>query len=450
MRLVVWLLLAVGRQDDAVDAKIGDAPAHLPVGCRLMLHCAPTMDRTIGSYLLGDREVFLLENGAEEPGVLKWIGWKMPERASVVLAGAEERRRLLVGGIEEKRLGEVWDAALLDGGRLLAVVVRADGGMVLKAGERTIGPFPRIDLLRADADRLAYVAQTGDRARLVVGDRAFDAVGRPRQIFVSPDGASVAWIEELSDRRQQAVVDGRRGAAGRSIHHGIHFSPNGRHVAYVTREEKGFRGWADGAEVRSERSVVAARVLDDGTVVAVETWSEPGRSGPEARGRLVVRGAPQERILPRPVYDFVLHGASLFGVARSEERSVIVRIGPSGDVAYEETPGRIGTLLPEPGGKRRAFTVATKAGLFVQIDEARIGPFERADLFHLRFTGRFGYVAQKKSGVVFGIERQSTQLALTEYVSPIAVTRTEMTAIVAGFLAQNRKKEIWRRVVALE
>jgi hypothetical protein len=453
-----WLLLLLV-QDDAVEARIGEVDAHRPAGTEVYVHAAPTLDRAVSSYRLQGSLAFRLENGVEEPRALRFLGWKMPERRSVLLAGDSARRKLLVGGAEEPAPGEVVDAFLVRGGAALALALRRPEGVFVRFDAAEAGPYEEAEFVAEVGGAPAYVARRGGRLRFHLPGREFDVEGRPLQVAASPDGSRVAWIEGLEGRRQRVVLDGRPGVACDLVHTGLHPSPNGRHVAWVTRQGKTYRGWIDGVEIPSDRMVVSARVFDDGTPVACEMWSEalaqppkdPSLPGSVYRGRLVVGGRPEERILPRPVYNLDPAGPRLFGAARTETQSVLAWISPGEPVRYEEIKGPVGRAIAAPAGERRMFVQPGAAGTFVWADDRRLGPYDRvADLFWLEHTGRFGFLATRANKTILVVGGNPTPLALSETYPPVRISKTEMTAAVVGIFPTRGKKEIWTRVIPLE
>lgn len=444
---------------EQVNEKLGEVQSHRPGGTRSFVHYSPGLDKAITSYFFKNRESFLLENGHEETRPLKWLGWKMPEGKSVLLAAvgeSGERRKLLIGGAEDKSYGEVQDAILLDDGKTLGVVVRAGKKMTLKLGGKDVGPYEKIEILTSVGGRPAYLVNDGATTTLRIADREHPVEGRPVQFYTA--GAHVAWIEQVGEKRQRAVVDGKPGQTADAIHTGIYFSPNGEHHAYVTRIGKSYRGWIDGRQVVSDRDVVAARVFSDGTPVWVEMWREkianPEKDGPtEAmRGCIVVNGKREDRVLARPVFNLDYGGESLYGASRLEEKSTLVWIAPGGTVRYEEVEGRVGntTLLMSPDGTRRIFTAKAKDGFLVHLDRQKHGPYDRVELFHLKHTDRFGFVAERGGKVLLVVEQRSIPLEFSEFVSPIAFLDYEMTAVVVGIRSKGAKKEIWARSVPLE
>jgi hypothetical protein len=443
------LLLCLVLLQDVADAKIGDVNPHAPIGSETILHYAPSLDRAISSNFFREKETFRLENGVEESRPVKWVGWKMPDRQSLLLARVDdkgEKRRLLVAGVEDKSHGEIWDAELLKDGTLLAVVVKTPQGRVLQNGDQKIGPFESIDLLGVRDDQPIVLIRHQGKGRLHVAGKEFECEGRPTQFFYSPKGGRVAWIEQTGDKKFRAVVDGKPGAVCDAVQNGIHFSPNGEHVAYVTREAGKHRGWVDGDEIRSDQSVVTARAFSDGTRVWVEMW----RNKDTMQGRIVVDGKRQDRILPRPIFHFDFQGEKLCGASRTETDSVIARVTPSGEVSYEDVQGRVGRILAEPGGDRCMYSVLTKEGYFIQIDKTRRGPYDKAEFFYLTHTKRFGYVAEKGQKVTAVVGGKSIDVPLQSFSSPIAISEDEMTAAIVGIYAQKNKKEIWVRAIPLE
>lgn len=445
MTIVLFLALL----QDVDDAKIGDVNPHAPIGSETLLHYSPLLDRAISSVFFREKEIFRLENGAEESRVVKWVGWKMPESQSVLVARADDagtKRKLLVGGVEDKSRPDVWDAELIKEGTVLALVLKTPQGMVLQVEDQKLGPFESIELFGTKDDEPIALVRHQGRSKLRILGREFDVEGRPTQFFYPPQGNRVAWIEEMPDKKFRAVIDGKPGSACDAVHNGIHFSPNGERAAYVTRDGGRYRGWVDGSEIRSDSSVVCARVFSDGTPVWVEMWREKDLM----RGRLVVAGRRQERALLRPIFHMDFQGERLYGAARSEEQSVVAWVKPSGEVSYEEIQGRVGRILAAPEGDRRIFSVQTKEGYFVQIDKERRGPYDKAEFFYLIHTQRFGYVAEKGQKVLAVVEGKSMEVHLQSFASPIKIMEDEMTAAIVGIHTQKNKKEIWVRAIPLE
>lgn len=436
---------------DLADTLIGKADPYRPAGTKLFIHPSPDLKRAITSYFYRDRETFLLENGKEETRPLKFIGWKMPESVTVMLAEGDNRRRLLLGGNETTAFGDVWDAGLFENGMRLAVVVRTERGMLLKYEDRTVGPCESIELLEPVRNRPTALIQHQGQRRLRIDTKEFEVQGTPTDLFASERGDRVAWIESLGAKQVRAVIDGVPGVVCQSVHAGIHFSPNGRHVAYVTRDGDRFRGWIDGAQINSEREVMAVRVMDDATPVVVEGWRDTPKDGrPGYLGRLVVGGKPQERTLPRPVYRFEWQHGHLVGAARTDQASVIVIVSPRGEVTYHNAPGRVEQIVLAPDGKTCAYTTEAADGMYANIGGDRRGPFRKCEVFHLSFTNRFGYVMEKNHKVFVVVEDRPVEVQLAEYVSPIRILRGEMTAAVVGIFERKNEKEIWVRAVALE
>lgn len=456
--LALWAVTAA--QDDVVEAKIGEVrPARS--GTQIFVRAAPTLDRAVSSYAYEDALSMLLENGAYEQAPVKFVGWSMPDRKSVVLArkaGSKDDRRLLVGGVEETSSGLVYDVALLEEGKRRAVVVRTSQGMVFKDGPSSVGPAEKIDIVWRHGDRLALLVTDSGKRVLRYGEREFPVEGDPMKFAFSPDGSRPAWVERLADGRQQAVVDGKRGIPCGSVPEGIFFSPSGNYVAYVTREGDCFRGWVDGEEIRSDASVVAPRVFDDGRLAYVEMTLETPAGGapdplrgPVARGRLVVGGKREDRVLDRPVFLFQARGGGLHGASRGETSSVIVDVASDGKVTYEDVKGTVGELFCTPSGDRRLFTVTTPEGTFVQVDGKRKGPFEKVgNFFYLEFAKQFGHVAVKGGAMQLAVGEKIFPIALTELAPPVRISKTELTISLVGIFQNRTRKEVWVRVVALD
>ena len=454
--------LSAATQDDAVEARLGEVELNRLPGTEAFIHPAPTLDRAVLSYRLRTKETYVLENGTAVADPVKFVGWKMPERKSVVLAPPEagaKSRRLFLGGEEVKDRGEIHDAELLKEGTELALVERKPDGMVLRVGDREVGPFEEIADLTEYRDLLVYSFRHEGRHRLQVGDRRFDLGGRPLYLYVSPDGSRVAWSEVVSQNTLRPVVEGKAGPACDSLVAGIQFSPNGRYATHVTREGVRYRGWVNGEEIKSELSISAVRAFDDGSLAYAEMWSEPVKPAPKepgapttsARGRLVVKGKREERVLPRPVSALESQGESFYGAARSDDRSVLVRIGPAGEVTYEEAKGRIDRVLLDPSGKRVLYSTKVKEGMFVQMGEQRLGPYAWADeFFHLQHTGQFGFVAAKADKVQLVVGGRAIPVALNEFAAPLRISKTELTIALAGIQRVRNKREVWVRVVPLE
>lgn len=454
------LVAASAAQDDAVEARIGLVDAHRPIGTTSVVFPAPTLDRCVVSYRFRDKTSFVLENGREQATPVRFLGWKMPERKSVLLAWASEQgasRKLLVGGEELAGAGDVWDALLLKEGVQLAVVVRTPSGMVLEGTGAPKGPFESIDFFGRVQDLPCYVTHLRGESRLHVGDREFPLEGIPIQVAASAGASRVAWVELHPDKRQRPVLEGKPGPFCDSVA-SLHFSPNGEHVAVVTRHEKRYRGWVDGREIPSDHSVTAARAFNDGTPVGVEMWvdasaapsADPSAPRP-TRGRLIVGGRREERVLPQAVSTLEYQGERLWGVARTEAQSVLFRVEPSGEVAYTEVRGRVGHLLPAREGEGLAYSIETAQGTFVQAGGRRAGPFDSAsDLFFLEHGRKFGYVAHKGNRVQLVAGEKTYPLALGEVVSPPRISKTELTAAVVGVLVRGARKEVWVRVVPLD
>lgn len=450
--MLTALTILLCLQEDT-NEKIGEVHPHRPGGTRVFVHYSPAIDKAITSYYYKNKESFLLENGHEETRPVKWLGWKMPENKSVLLAAVNdkgERRKLLIGGEEQKSLGDVWDAMLLDGGKELGVVVRSGKQMVLKLGGRQIGPCDKIELLSNVGGKPAFLVTDGATTTFHLGEKTYSVEGRPVQFYTAGD--HVAWVEQIAEKKQRAVIDGTPGQTGDSIHTGIHFSPNGAHHAYVTRVGQSYAGWIDGRKVTSDLDVVAARVFSDGTPMWVEMWKEKLEKTEAMRGRIVVNGKADGRTLARPVFNLDFQGEALYGASRLDDKSTIVFIRPDGAVNYEEVPGRIGntTLLLSPDGSRRIFTVKTNDGFLVQLDGNRHGPYDRVEIFHLKHSNRFGFVAERNQKVTLVIEQKSIPLEFSEFISPVAFLDYEMTAVVVGIRSKERKREIWARSVPLE
>jgi hypothetical protein len=313
------------------------------------------------------------------------------------------------------------------------------------------GPFESIELGVPTGDQLTYVVKHKGKTTLHALSRDFEAKGELKDVMFSPNRERVAWVEVLPDKKQRAVIDGEAGPACESVHNGIHFSPNSKHVAYVTRDGAAYKGWIDGREIRSDQMVVTARATSEGTPIFVEMWREKPAQGREVlRGRIVVDGKRQERVLARPVFNFDWQGDRLYGASRTDEDSVLVFIEPNGEVKYEDIKGRIGRILLSPDGGRRMFSVQTKEGYFVQIDNERRGPYERSDFFYLNHTKRLGYVADKGNKTLVVVEGKSTEVPLTDFAAPVRITDDEMTAAIVGVQVQKTKKEVWVRAIPLE
>jgi hypothetical protein len=374
------VLVALG-QDGITDRKIGKLSPYIPLTVESFVHLSPDLDRTVCGYWSMEGGGFFLENGAEETRPVKWVGWKLPENRSVLLAWTSDEkkdRKLLVGGAEDASHGSVWDACLLEKGRELCVVVKTEKGMVLRRGDRTIGPHPLIFFCGvAGGEPVCYV-DTGKKKLIRAGDREHEAGGPPLRIFCAPKGGGIAWVEQLAEGKLRPVVNGRPGPACDTVQGDILFSPNGKHAAYVTRDGETFAGWIDGKRIESEQSVVAAAVFDDGTPVCVEMWPDesPAAEENEIRsplGRIVAGTKAEEKVLRRPVYRFSFHGGTLFGVSQRRDVSTIVRVTPGGKVEYEEVRGRVERIRFAPAGKGRIFAVRTEDGLFIDLNGRRSG-----------------------------------------------------------------------------
>lgn len=463
----------LGLQEDVQDARIGELNPIRSPEAEVIVHASPDLRKAVSSYFLRGRESFRLENGVVETEVAKWVGWKMPEGKSVLLArspGGLERLRLLIGGVEEKRFGDVFDAALLDDGQQLAWVTKSSGGMVLTAGDLKVGPHESIHGLALLEGKLRYVTVEAGKSRLHCLGREFALEGAPVLFATAGEPARVAWVERLADGKQRAVVEGKPGPPCDGIS-GVHFSPKGNHVAYVTREGHRYRAWIDGNEVRSARSVVAARVFDDGLVVQVELVKEveprmpspatpsappgkdliPDQTTPrEVPVQIVVRGQAQEQVLKSPVTDFEFAGGELHGVGRFGEESVLVRVSKAGEVRYDVVPGRVGTVLRSPDGKRHAYSIRGREGQFAVIDGKRSGPFSKVELFYLDFTQRMGFVSLKDGRVQVTVEDKVTDVALGDFSLPLRIAKSQLTMGLVGTQTVRNKAEIWVRAVPLE
>lgn len=438
-RLAVELLKEL-RKGKGVDippeGKIGEIPARRPFDSRVNILAAPSMERC-AFWLEHEQDRFVLEGGVDAGDGARWIGWKMPEGRSVVLSG----RRLLVGGVEQGEIGEVSDAALVNRGMTLVAAVVKDGRTIVSAGERRAGPFESAQVYASERDELVYTYTQEGKRFLRIGDREFECRGLPIELFRS--GERIAWVESLSNRSQRAVVDGRAGVECDVVQGGITFSPDGRHDAYITRQGDRYRGWIDGREIVSERSVVAARVFDDGTPVWMETWVETLPNGETRvnRGRIVIKGVPETRVLPRPITVLDFFGGRIIGASRTDEKSVRVEISADGKVRYDELEGRMGPILASPDGTKEIYSVQTAKGSFIHIDGERRGPFERSEFFFARRKHRWGYVAVQRGRVLFEFDGRSATLPLADF-SAVRLSQDETTLGVVG-IRSDRPRDVW-------
>jgi hypothetical protein len=475
MTVISFILASAvfGLQEDVEDARLGALDPLRSPGAETFVHGSPDSRRAISSYFNEGRESFRLENGGIEKDVVKWVGWKMPEAKSIILAkspGGLERVRMLIGGIEDKEHKDVRDAALLDEGQHLAVVTNTPSGMMLVAGDLKVGPCESIQGLGLLAGKLRYVTVEGGRRKLHCLEKDYDLEGTPFLFATAGSPLRVAWVERRADGKQRGVLEGAPGPWCDGIG-GIYFSPQGKHVAWVTREERKYRAWIDGTELARPHSVVAARVRDDGSVIHAELVKEheprvastptapvlgkaptpaPSRSPEETEVQLVIGGKVQDRVFKYPVADFEFVGADLFGTGRSKEQSLLVRISASGEVSYEEVEGRVGRVFRTPDGRRRAFTVTTDEGQFVQIDGKRSGPFTKIELFYLDFTKKIGFVAVKDAKVQVVVEGKAIPVALSDFFPPLRITKSQLTLALVGLQPVRSTTEIWVRAVPLE
>ncbi len=435
---MIWVVACFFLQDDAREARLGELDPLLSAGARISVYPSPTLEKAVVDYDRGGKHVLILENGAREDRPIKWVGWKKPEGKSVVVAETDRGRRLLVGGVEEKSRGELWDAGLFRKGTQLILAARGEQGMTLQGAGWDPGLCESIEIL----DQAVVTRRLG-KGTLHWEGRSFEVQGTPLCLF--PCGKRLAWIEQVETKRQQAVVDGVRGIVCDSVHTGIFFSPNGGHVAYVTREAVRFRGWIDHKEIPSEHSLASVRAFDDGTPVFVEMWSEDKNF----RGRITVGEKREDRVLPRPIFNWEPVQGRWLGASRSDTSSILVDLGRDG-ISCQEVPGRIGVIIPDREGKRILYTLSTPEGLFLFCGGKKHGPFDRVEPFLIEATGRFGWVASKDDKVRLYVEDKVMRVELEEFFPPVRISETGMTAAVIGVQRRKGLKEIWVRILALE
>lgn len=440
-------------QDDASEAKLGEIDVPRSVGGEAAVKVSPALDRIAVSYHVGDRTSYVLENRKEESRPIKWIGWKMPEGKSVLLAGSEkpDQRRLLMGGVEEKRWGTVWDAALIKEGSILIVAVKTPQGIVLKGEGGDVGPFEDVDMFPTQSGVLCYRYRKQGKSRLHFKGQDFDLGGAPVKLYSAPEGSSVAWVERLPSGKQRAVVNGRPGIECDAVHNDIQFSPTGKRAAYITREQNRTRLWIDDREVPLEGTLISVRVSDEGSWVGCETWVEQESSKRKSyRGRIVVNGKREDRILDQPVLSFEARGGRWIGVSRGDEKSVMVSVDADGTVGYEDVAGHIGAWLYSPDGAQRIFGIETADGVTVVNGRKRAGPYGHVEFFYLSFSKKFAYLAVRDEKMWLVAGEKTFPVALHEYLPPCRISKTEMTAAVVGVQRVKDKKEVWVRVIPLE